>query len=243
MKNLSDITAAILAGGLGTRLRPAINGRPKVLAEVGGRPFLTYLFDQLLEVQVKRAVLCTGYLGDQIEARMGESYKSIHLEYSQEARPLGTGGALRLAMPLLVGDVILVMNGDSYIDANLKALSAVHRLRQAKATILLKEKENTDRYGSVAVEEDGRIAEFLEKSKREAPGWINAGVYLIHRSFLEAIPPDRAISLEEELLPSWIGQGLYGFRSQGKFIDIGTPESFASAEGFFTQEAGRPKEI
>jgi NDP-sugar pyrophosphorylase family protein len=174
---------------------------------------------------------------------MGGSYKGIHLEYSREARPLGTGGALRLALPLLLSDLILVMNGDSYIDANLKALSAVHRLRGAKATILLKEKKNTNRYGSVAVEEDGRIAQFVEKTKMEAPGWINAGVYLIHRSLLEAIPPDRAISLEEDLLPSWIGQGLYGFRSQGRFIDIGTPESFASAERFFTQETGRPKEI
>ncbi len=202
---------------------------------------MTYLFDQLVEARVKRAVLCTGYLGDQIEARMGESYQGIHLEYSRETSPLRTGGALRLALPLLSGEVILVMNGDSYIDANLKAVCAVHRLREAKATIVLKEENKPERYGSVTVEEDGRVSEFREKAKMETPGWINAGVYLIHRSFLEAIPPDRPISLEQDLLPSWIGQRLYGFRSQGRFIDIGTPESLAAAEGFFTVGARRPK--
>ena len=236
MKNLSEIPAAILAGGMGTRLRSVVSDRPKVLSEVGGRPFLTYLLDRLAAVQVQKVVLCTGYLGEQVKARMGDRYRGIRLEYSREPSPLGTAGALRLALPLLASELVLVMNGDSYFGTTLRAFCAVHRLREANASIVLAEVEQPGGFGSVEVEEDGRIKAFFEKKKKAGGGWVNAGIYLLRTSLLELIPGDGEVSLENEIFPAWIGRGLYGFRCQGRFIDIGTPESFVTAEEFLSRE-------
>ncbi len=118
----------------------------------------------------------------------------------------------------------------------MRALALIHRLRRAKATILLAEVSSTGRFGWVEVDAGGAIQRFLEKGRKKGPGWINAGVYLIDRSLLQTIPPDQRVSLEQESFPAWVGQGLYGFRSHGQFVDIGTPESLALAQEFFHQE-------
>ncbi len=104
MKNLSNITAAILAGGLGTRLHSAIPDRPKVLAEVGGRPFIVYLLDQIAAAGIEEVVLCTCYLGHQVKEVLGTTHGPLSLIYSKESSPLGTGGALRLALPIFLTD-------------------------------------------------------------------------------------------------------------------------------------------
>jgi D-glycero-alpha-D-manno-heptose 1-phosphate guanylyltransferase len=236
MKNLSHITAAILAGGMGTRLRPMVVDRPKVLAEVGGRPFIFYLLDQLAAVRVRQVVLCTGYLAQQVVDTVGETYGPLNLLYSQEPSPLGTGGALRFALPMLESETVLVLNGDSFCEANLRAFCLVHRLRGAKVTLLLAEVTDTGRFGWVELDGEGRITGFREKGKATGGGWVNGGVYLINRSFLESIPLQEIASLEQDLFPAWIGRGLYGFRSQGRFIDIGIPESLLEAKTFFYQE-------
>ena len=236
MKNLSHITAAILVGGLGTRLRPVVSDRPKVLAGVGGRPFIFYLLDQLAAARVRQVVLCTGYLGHQVKDTLGETYRSMNLLFSQEPTPLGTGGALRFALSRLESETVLALNGDSFCEANLRAFCLVHRLRGALATLLLAEVTDTGRFGWVDVDGEGRITGFQEKGKAGGSGWVNGGMYLINRSLLEDIPPGRKVSLEQDLFPAWIGRGLYGFRTQGRFIDIGIPESLAGAETFFHQE-------
>lgn len=236
MKNLSHITAAILAGGLGTRLRPMVADRPKVLAQVGDRPFIFYLLDQLAAVRVRQVVLCTGYLAHQVRDTLGETYGPMNLLYSQEPSPLGTGGALCFALPLLESETVLVLNGDSFCEANLRAFCLVHRLRGAQASLLLAEVTDTGRFGWVALDEEGRITGFREKGIATGGGWVNGGIYLINRALLETIPPQQTVSLEQDLFPAWIGRGLYGFRSQGRFIDIGVPESLAGAETFFHQE-------
>jgi NDP-sugar pyrophosphorylase family protein len=115
-------------------------------------------------------------------------------------------------------------------------LALIHRLRRAKGTILLVEVSDTGRFGWVEIDAGGAIQEFLEKGRKRGPGWINAGIYLLDRSLLRTIPPNQKVSLEQESFPAWVGQGLYGFRSHGRFVDIGTPESFASAQEFFHQE-------
>jgi len=236
MKNLSHITAAILAGGLGTRLRSVVPDRPKVLAEVAGRPFVFHLLDQLAAVRVRQVVLCTGYLAHQVRDTLGETYGPMNLLYSQEPSPLGTGGALRLALSLLESETVLVLNGDSFCRANLRAFSLVHRLRGAKVTLLLAEVTDTGRFGWVELDGEGRITGFREKGKANGSGWVNGGIYLIDRSLLQTIPPQQTVSLEQDLFPAWIGRGFYGFRSEGRFIDIGIPESLAGAETFFLQE-------
>ena len=113
------VTAVILAGGVGSRLRSAVSDRPKVLAEVNGRPYLEHLFDQLIDADIENAVLCTGHLADMVKKACGSTYGSMKLSYSQEFTPMGTGGALRLATPHIRSDSVLVMNGDSYCTANI----------------------------------------------------------------------------------------------------------------------------
>ena len=229
MTYLANVTAVILAGGLGTRLRSVVPDRPKVLAEVGRRPFLEYLLDQLVLEGVKSVVLCTGYLGDQVRDRLDTSYRTLTLQYSREPQPLGTGGALRLALPMLDSEPVLVMNGDSYCDTRLDAFASWHVGQRAFATILLAETDDTRRYGRVQVDDQGRVLRFSEKTDEMGPGLVNAGVYLLSRTLIGSIAFGRAVSLEHEVFPEWIGRGLYGFRCQGRLWDIGVPESYARA--------------
>lgn len=231
-----QVTAAILAGGLGTRLRSIVADRPKVLAEVRGRPFLAYLLDQVAAAGVKMVVLCTGYLGEQVRETFGDTYRSLRLFYSQESSPLGTAGALRLALPLFESDTVLVMNGDSFCETNLGTFWTWHCAREAAATLRLIKVVDTRRYGRVQIDANGRVFGFDEKGDTSAPGWINAGIYLLKRHLLQAIPTSGAVSLEREIFPTWISRGLYGYQSAGRFLDIGTPEAYAATEQFFAPE-------
>ena len=233
MQRMSDITTVILAGGLGTRLRSVLSDRPKMLAEVLGRPFLTYLLDQLSSAGARKVILCIGYMGDSVQKVYGDVYKSLHLLYSQEDEPLGTGGALRLALPLIESEHVLVMNGDSYIHADLSYYVDWFFQIDRKASLLLVKVPDTSRYGMVKVEKDESISIFEEKEKAKGARWINAGVYLMKTSLLKSIPVGKSFSLEREFFPSLVGKGLFGRQCKGKFIDIGTPESYVNAENFF----------
>ena len=231
-----DLTAVILAGGLGTRLRCVVSSNPKVLAEVGGRPFLSYLLEQLASASVRDAVLCTGYLGEQIEAEFGNSFGNMHLIYSREKSPLGTAGSIKLALPLLKSNPVLIMNGDSYCEVDIQNFYQRHIRQKADASLLLTKVANTERFGQVDLDDDGAVVSFREKNQDRGSGWINAGLYLLGYRLLRTIPNDRAVSLEKEMFPKWIDQGLYGYRAQGRFLDIGTPESYRTAESFFAEE-------
>ncbi len=226
MGGLSSVTTAILAGGLGTRLRPRLADQPKVLANVRGRPFLSYLLDQLENHEVRDVILCTGHLGEQVRTAFGDSYGKLRLAYSQELSPLGTAGALRLALPLLLSESVLVMNGDSFCDVDLGAFFSWHDMRMANGSLVLVRKSDTTRSGRVEVDAGGRVARFEEKGMQAGPGCINAGIYLLTRRLLQTMPVGGAASLERELLPGWIKHGLYGYQSGGRFLDIGTPEGY-----------------
>jgi D-glycero-alpha-D-manno-heptose 1-phosphate guanylyltransferase len=233
LRAFSDLSVAVLAGGLGTRLRSVISDRPKALAKIRGRPFLAYLLDHLSTTGFSSVVLCTGHLGEQIEKAFGESYGNLRISYSREARPLGTGGALRLALPYLISDPVLVMNGDSFCAADLSDFWNWHRARGSKATMLLTQVPDTQRYGSVKIDPDGAVIQFAEKAKGGVSGSINAGVYLLSRQVIHSIPEATNVSLEYCVFPSLMMHGLYGYPGQGCFLDIGTPEDFAAAEEFF----------
>jgi len=235
-RDLVSVTAAILAGGLGIRLRSMVPDRPKVLAEIRGRPFLAYLLDQLRAIGVRYVVLCTGYLGEKIQTMFGDCYSDVHLVYSQESSPLGTAGALRLALPLFKSDSVLVMNGDSFCEVNLRAFWAWHDDRGADATLLITNISDTKRYGRVIMDANGLILNFDEKNDTGGPGYINSGIYLIKYRLLQMIPENLNASLEKEMFPAWIGRGLYGYASEGRFLDIGTPEAYAAAEQFFMED-------
>jgi dTDP-glucose pyrophosphorylase len=223
------MTAVVLVGGFGTRLRSVVADRPKVLAPVAGRRFLAYLLDQLADAGLRDVVLCTGYLGDQIRSAFGERWRKLHLAYSQETKALGTGGALRHALDSFPMTEMLVLNGDSYCDVDLRAVIEQHRRRCSNATIVVTEVPDTSRYGAVIVDSSGAISCFAEM-RSGGPGLINVGVYVLDRQFVAAIPPTAEFSLERDCFPRFINKGLIAHRVNGRFFDIGTPESFAAAQ-------------
>ncbi len=232
--NCAELSAAILVGGRGTRLRKVVNDRPKVLAPVGGRPFLYQLFDQLVAAGVRKVVLCSGYMAEPLRRAVGDSYCSLKIRYSVEPEPLDTAGALRLAAEQLDSDPFLAMNGDSYTDLDLAAYLQWFQAVGAVAALLLTEAADTGRYGRVEQDRSGRIVSFSEKGQNASQGWINAGVYLFRRAVLDRIPAGVPWSLERSLLPDLLPEGLFGFHCRGAFIDIGTPQSYATAERLFT---------
>lgn len=234
--NLSTITAVILAGGFGTRLRPVVADRPKVLAEVQGKYFLTFILDYVTKVGIECAVLCIGYRGEQIQTVLGNKYGHLRLVYSPEISPLGTAGALRRAVPFFESDTVLVINGDSMCYADLMSFGKWHEERKADASLLLARVNDVQRFGQVITDNDGRILRFEEKNNNPRPGWISAGMYMINQKLIEKIPEGIPISLEKEVFPAWIGKKFYGFQSAGQFIDIGTPESYAEANHFFSMD-------
>lgn len=237
MTDLENITAVILAGGLGTRLREIVADRPKVLADVNGRPFLAFLLDRLADAGIRRVVLCTGYMAELVRDTFGESYRDMNLHYSQEDSPLGTGGALRLALPLISSDPVLVMNGDSFCDADLAQFARRHRAVAAQSSLALVQVEDVARYGAVAVDEPGAVKSFTEKGSRSGGGLINAGIYLLARQIIESIAPDKIVSLEREVFPGLIGKGLYGFLQSARFIDIGVPDEYRRSQTFISDSS------
>ncbi len=237
---MADVDAVILAGGLGTRLRSVVADRPKVMALINGRPFLNYLFDQLITAGIARVVLCTGYLSQQIHDCVGDSYRTLSIIHSKESVALGTAGALRLALPMLQSDAALVMNGDSFCPVPLEAFWVSHLSSKAAASLVLARLSDTGRYGRLQLGAGHEVISFEEKGGTPGPGLINAGIYLIHRGLIDEIAIDRTVSLEREVFPNWIGRGFYGFETDAKFLDIGTPNSFARAAAFF---AGRSIEF
>ena len=206
------------------------------MATVRGQPFLSFLLDQLVATGIRSAVLCTGYLGEQVRAVFGQFYRNLPLDYSHEPLPLGTGGALQLALPLITSDFVLILNGDSLCRFQSDNFWAWHCDHRSEATLLLTHVSDGARYGRVQVGRDGRITSFEEKDGNKGSGWINAGVYLISRRLIQTIPPDRSVSLEREMFPIWISEGLYGCQIGDAFLDIGTPESLALAADFFASK-------
>jgi len=236
MEGFCDITGVILAGGFGTRLQSVVSDKPKVLAKVKGKPFMAYLLEQLSSAGIHKAVICTGYMSDKIQECFGDAYDSLEIIYSREDEPLGTGGALRLALPYLSSEIILVMNGDSYIDTDLSIYVDWFSEGEREAAVLLTCVDDTSRYGNVKINKNKIIASFEEKCDNPGPGWINAGIYLLRKSLIASMPAGKFYSLERDFFPKLTGKGLYGFCTEGRFIDIGTPEAYAAAEEFFAAE-------
>ena len=225
-----DFPAILLAGGFGTRLRSAVPDLPKPLAPVQGRPFITYLLDQLVEAGWSRAIVCLHYHAEKIIETLGPRYRSLELEYSVETDPIGTGGALRLAIGKIDAARYLVMNADSYCHVALGDFAAFHLAHGRPASLVSIEVKDTSRYGALKLAEDGRIVALAEKEGAHAPGSINGGIYLMENAPAKSIPEGRPVSLEREIFPLWLEQGLMAWRTTAPFIDIGVPESFAQAQ-------------
>ena len=166
MSDLSRVTTVILAGGMGTRLRQVVSDRPKVMAEINGKPFLYYLFDQLVDAGIGRVIISTGYMSEKIEETIGSSYKSLQIDFSKEEAPLGTGGALKLAGQFVDTKLCLVMNGDSYVDIDLRDFATWHMNIGGQLSVVIAAVKNSDRFGVVDVSSDGKITDFFEEKQK-----------------------------------------------------------------------------
>ena len=233
MPGLFGIDVVVLAGGLGTRIRGVLGDTPKVLAPINGRPFLDHLLDHLASLNAGRAVLCLGVGADQVITHLKANPPPLPVITVIEPAPLGTGGTLRFALPSMVGDPVMVMNGDTWLETDFAAFLAEHRRAARPVSLLCIAVDDVSRYGQVELDADGMVTRFAEKNPDYAgPGLINGGAVLLSRLALDRLAQDQGASLERDFLgqlpPGWI----FGWRAEGAaFIDIGTPASLAQAGG------------
>lgn len=222
--------AIVLAGGLGTRLQPVIPGIPKPMAPVSGKPFLHYILKWLDDNPVSRVILSVGYKWEVIYREFGNRFGSMELVYSVEDSPLGTGGAIALAMNKLSEDQFFIINGDTLFNAGLDQLLAFHQEGAFDLSILLKPMKNFDRYGTVGIDEHHKINRFNEKSPRKE-GLINGGIYLANRKIETCFPAAKAFSFEKEFMETKLKELSFGgLVNDSYFIDIGIPEDYLKAQ-------------
>jgi D-glycero-alpha-D-manno-heptose 1-phosphate guanylyltransferase len=227
----------ILVGGFGIRLKSVVSDVPKPMAPVAGRPFLSYLLDYWIGQGIQRFVLSTGHLASVVESYFGKTYRNASITYVCEQSPLGTGGALRLALESVpwANETALMANGDTWFPVPLKQLCADAKRQNAPITLALKRLEKNDRYGGVDLSADGRIKSFGIKSAGDS--YINAGCYLFNvdemKKSLAGMP--KAFSLENDFLVRYADNGLVGSSIQDQpFLDIGIPEDYQRASEFLT---------
>jgi NDP-sugar pyrophosphorylase family protein len=232
MGTFAECPVLILAGGLGTRLRPIYADGPKVLAPVGGRPFLSYLLQQLATEGFRQVTLCVGYRAEQVEQWLGSGGTlGLVVNYSREDEPMGTGGALRLAYTrYTAGQRFFAINGDSILQVPFQAMYEAHLKCGPAGTIAVGEVADASRYGRVELNDSGFVKGFGEKTGEQGPGLINGGVYLFEPSSMDLVPAGRPVSLEREILPLLVSESLLAFKTDGYFLDIGVPEDLARAQ-------------
>ena len=233
--------AIVLVGGEGTRLRPLTATVPKPALTLVDRPFLAYMVEWLAGHGVTEVVLACGFLPDVLrEALAGEEERAgVRIRYVVEPQRRGTAGAIRFAADELGDDLdqrFLALNGDVLTDLDLGALLSVHGERQAQATLGLHPVEDSSAYGLVSCNERGEVLEFLEKTGEPVPGEINAGMYVLERSALDLIPPGEEVSIERDVFPRLVGDGLHGLRLDGYWMDIGTPDRYLQASWDILEE-------
>jgi len=225
--------ALILAGGEGTRLRPLTSTVPKPVVPLVDRPFIAYMLDWLRGHGVDDVIMSCGFLASGVRNVLGDgSAYGVRLRYMEEPHPLGTGGALKFAESLL-DERFLMLNGDVLTDLDVSAQLALHEQRGAQATLALTPVEDPSAYGLVRMREDGEVTGFVEKPAPDQIDThnISAGVYVLERSVLELLEPEQPASIEREVFPRLVGEGIYAYVGEGYWLDIGTPERYL--EGTF----------
>ena len=221
--------AIILAGGRGTRLSSVLPYLPKPIAPVGGKAFLNYQFAYLEAQGIQRIILSVGYRREQIMELLGDSYHSIELCYVSEETPLGTGGALELALKEVNENEVAVLNGDTYFPIDLSQLLELHLARNADLTLSLRKLEDGSRFGSVIVR-DNLVLEFLEKGKSSS-GLVNGGVYVMKSDLLTKQSLKSPYSFETDAMPLLLkSKRVIAERFNSYFIDLGIPEDYERAQ-------------
>jgi mannose-1-phosphate guanylyltransferase len=222
------VQAVVLVGGEGTRLRPLTSRTPKPVVPLVDRPFMAYMLEWLKGHGIEQVVLACGFAPDKVRAVLGDgSAYGVELTYFEEPEPRGTAGALKFVEEVLE-DRFLMLNGDVLTDIDLRAQLEQHEATGAVGTLALVPVEDPSAYGLVRLHEDRSVKGFLEKPRPEEidTDLISAGAYVLERSVLDLIPAGRNVSIEREVWPRLVGEGLFGFPSRAYWLDIGTPERY-----------------
>lgn len=234
--------AIVLAGGFGTRLRQVLSDVPKPMAPINHQPFLRYVLDMLVAQGVDRIVIATGYMHEKIEEAFGASYRGAKLLYSQEDTPLLTGGAVKKALTLCTEESILIVNGDTFFEVNYQEMQKQMRVKNADFVIAVKHLQHFTRYGRLEFSSQGHVVKFIEKQPTD-DGYINGGVYLMKRSFLNNELRE-AFSIEKDVMEiDTINRRIFAYPSEGYFLDIGVPEDYEHAQKTLQQYATKQKAV
>jgi D-glycero-alpha-D-manno-heptose 1-phosphate guanylyltransferase len=227
--------AIILAGGLGSRLKSVVNDRPKVMALISGKPFLNYIIEYLIENGVTSFVFSLGYLSDHITDFISELQLDISVKYSIETVQLGTGGAIKQALDFITTDNVIVVNADTYFNVDLKNMMKQHLWYNADCTVSLKKLKNFNRYGTVEINDEGKVISFIEKKQTEE-GLISGGYLILNKKkFLECTNTfPKIFSIETDFLQKMLKINVYSYLCNGFFIDIGIPEDYVFAQSNLT---------
>ena len=233
----------ILVGGEGKRLRPLTSNVPKPIVQLVDRPFMVYMLEWLRGHGVDDVIMSCGFLADSVRDVLGDgSQLGLRLRFVEEPEPLGTAGAVKLAEPMLE-DRFLMLNGDVLTDIDLGAQIAQHEATGARGTLALVEVPDPSAYGMVLLHADQSVEAFVEKPSADGDGpepaagaLISAGAYVLEKEILEMVEPARNVSIEREVWPRLVGNGLYGYASESYWMDIGTPERYL--QGTFDIIAG-----
>jgi len=236
--DISQIDLAILAGGLGTRLHSVLKNAPKCLAPVNGQPFIDILIDDYVAQGFRRFVVCVGHLREQVMGHL-RGRNDCEIVFSEEAQPLGTGGAIGNTESLIKSDLFFVTNGDSFVELKFKDMLNNHLGTASDASIAVMPSADNNRYGNVILGNGGKVLGFSEKSGDIKTKWINAGVYLFGKniySFLKSY--QSPFSIEKDIFPVLIDRNkVFGYKAGRKFIDIGVPASYAVAASVLSRKS------
>ncbi|MDD5633660.1 MAG: sugar phosphate nucleotidyltransferase [Candidatus Omnitrophica bacterium] len=234
--NLKNIDVLILCGGLGKRLRGSVSDRPKVLAPIGGGTFLDILLKYADQFGLKKFILAVGYKSDQVEEYVRK--RGYEVVFSNEESPLGTGGAIKKAEPLITSDPFLVMNGDSICHVDLNRFCSFHVEKNALVSIVTCRVEPSADYGLIAMDSSSRISSYQEKALSNKESFISAGIYLMQKEIFSYMPPKDRFSLEQDLLPTLLKKKCYAFATENGMLDIGTPDRYGKAREILREDVG-----
>ena len=224
--------ALLLCGGMGTRLRSVVSDRPKPMADICGKPFLQYLLEMLRDKGITEVIFALGYMGEMIEDYFQDgSAFGLKIAYSYEEEPLGTGGAIRNALPKILEEEVLVLNADTYFPMDYQGLLRFHQENYGDFSLATRAVPDISRYGAVRRDAAGRILAWNEKlgdgAQKPLAGEINGGIYVMKKSLIAEIPEGKQ-SLEQDCIPKWLSEGkrIFGLPFHGYFMDIGIPKDY-----------------
>jgi len=232
---MNSLTGIVLVGGLGARSRSGFLSGPKSMAPVGDRPFLEHLLAKLSVDGIRQVVLCVGYRRSEVQGHFHKGTKwGLELRYCVEEQLLGDAGAVKKAARMIDAPALFVFNGSSVVGLDVHAMWDFHHSRSALATMALVASKKSSLYRRVLTGNNGAITGLRNEQSgnghENAKGLVNAGAYLLSRQFIDLIPDGRPVSMEGEMLPMAIGSGLYGFVTDGPFLDLGIPDDLARAQ-------------